>query len=65
MTFSRNDLPLLGVTWRKFPTLADAKRFASFAERETRHDEYPCEAFVNVDERNEPGERFEVKVRNW
>lgn len=65
MKFSRNELPLLGVTWRTFATLADAKRFAAFAERETRHDQYPCEAFVTVDERNDHDKRFEVKVRNW
>ena len=65
MTFSRDDLPVLGVTWRGFSTLTEAKRFAAFAERETKHDNHPCEAFITEDSRNPPFERFEVKVRNW
>jgi hypothetical protein len=63
--FSTRDLPLLGVTWRRFPTLQEAKRFAAWAERSTRRDQYPCEALVYTDDRNDPKERFEVKVSNW
>jgi hypothetical protein len=63
--FSRDSLPCLGVTWTRFATLREARRFAAWAERETKRDQYPCEAFVTEDNRNDPGETFEVKVRNW
>ena len=66
LVFDRRMLPLLGVTWRRFATLADARRFAAWAERETRNDEYPCESFVAAaDPDADPDQRFEVKVRNW
>jgi len=65
MQFNRNMLPLLGVTWHRFPTHAQARAFASWAERETRRDEYPCESFILRQDDADPSERWEVKVRNW
>ena len=64
-TFSRNDLPLLGVTWRRFATEGQARAFARWAEQETRHDQYPCEAFIARDDEADPAERWEVKISNW
>lgn len=64
-TWNDHDLPLLGVTWRRFSTLSEAKRFAAWAERTTRHHEYPCEAFISEEPTYDPEERFEVKARNW
>jgi hypothetical protein len=63
--FSRNDLPILGVTWRWFDNKRDAILFAQFAENETQHDEYPCEAFLMRDEFSGSQGQWEVKVRNW
>lgn len=65
MSFTERDLPVLGVTWRYFPTEREAKRFASWAEKTTRAWEYPCEAFITARDDMPAGERFEVKVRNW
>ena len=62
MQFTRKMLPILGVMWHQFDTLAEAEAFANWAEAETANDEHPCEAFINsVDH----GPGFEVKVRNW
>ena len=63
--FSRDQLPCVGVTWTCFPTLEQARRFAAWAEHETRHDQYPCDAYITTDARNPPDAFFEVKVRNW
>ena len=63
--FNETMLPSLGVMWHWFPTLAQAQAFANWAERETRHRQYPCEAFVKVCDDHPEHERFEVKVRNW
>lgn len=63
--FSRNMLPLLGVSYRRFPTRSEAERFASWAEHETRNDQYPCEAFVYFDDRGAEVDSWEVKVVNW
>ena len=60
----RRALPILGVVWRYFPTEAEARRFARRAEAGTRHDEYPCEAFVSAEDDGE-GNPWCVKVRNW
>ena len=65
MNFSERDLPILGVTWRRFPTKSQAAAFARWAEAFTRNDEYPCEAFISIDDDAPEDERFEVKVRNW
>ena len=64
-SFDRNMLPCLGVTWHRFANRNTAAAFARWAERETRNDQYPCEAFVTSDDRNPADERWEVKVRNW
>lgn len=63
--FNRNMLPLLGVTWNRFSTQREAMAFAKWAEKETKNDQYPCEAFVIRDDDLPEEERFEVKVRNW
>jgi len=65
MEFDRNMLPLLGVTWRRFATRNEALRFARWAERETRNDEYPCDAYIMRDDILPDGEKWEVKVTNW
>jgi hypothetical protein len=65
MHFDRNMLPLLGVTWRYFPTKHDALAFAQWAEHETAQDEYPCEAFVTIEDDRPTDERYCVMVRNW
>jgi hypothetical protein len=63
--FSRDWLPCLGVSWRRFPTHSEALAFANWAERTTEQDQWPCESFVTETEDAPPDERFEVKVRNW
>jgi len=63
--FDRSMLPILGVRWERFSTEREAQRFARWAERETRRDYYPCEAFVTRDDDASPEDRWEVKVRNW
>ena len=65
MTFDRRDLPILGVKWNWFPNLRDAKRFAAWAERETKNDRHPCDAYISERDDLPPDERYEVKVRNW
>jgi hypothetical protein len=58
-------LPILGITWTGFATLAEATAFAAWAERSIRHDRHPCEAFIER-RHDMPSEgRYEVKVRNW
>lgn len=58
--FNRDMLPCLGVMWHYFDSFENAQAFAQWAENVTSNDEYPCEAFVTVDD-----DVFEVKVRNW
>lgn len=58
--YDRNMLPILGVCWHRFSTLRDAMAFAKWAEKTTRKDQYPCDAYVLEDD----GE-YEVKVVNW
>ena len=64
-TFSERDLPILGVTWHRFPTKKEATAFANWAESFTKHDQYPCDAFITIDDDAPADERFEVRVTNW
>lgn len=61
-TFNRDMLPILGVTWREFDSEREAVRFAKWAERTTRNDQYPCDAYAY---QNEHTKKWEVKVVNW
>lgn len=61
-TFNRDMLPILGVTWREFDNEREAVRFAKWAERTTRNDQYPCDAYAY---QNEHTKKWEVKVVNW
>lgn len=61
-TFTRDMLPILGVSWREFDTEKEAVRFAKWAERTTRNDRYPCDAYAYV---NEHTKKWEVKCVNW
>ena len=65
MTFDRSMLPILGVKWVHFPTLREAWKFADWAERETKNDTHPCDAYVTEDLDIPLHERYVVKVRNW
>ena len=65
MQFDRNMLPALGVIWRGFANELEAKRFARWAENETRHDQWPCEAYVWREDDRPADERWQVKVVNW
>ena len=65
MTFDRSMLPILGVKWVHFPTLQEAWKFADWAERETKNDQHPCDAYVTENLDVSPHERYEVRVRNW
>lgn len=60
MQFNRNWLPILGVMWHRFDTMREAKRFAAWAERETRYMEYPCECSIYTEDGV-----ITVKVPNW
>ena len=63
--FDDGMLPILGVVWRRFDTEKEARAFAAWAERTTKHHAHPCEAFVMSDQAGENGDQWEVKVRNW
>ncbi len=63
--FNRSMLPILGVKWVCFPSLREAQKFAAWAERETKHDRHPCDAYVYTRDDLPPDERYEVKIRNW
>jgi hypothetical protein len=56
-----NRLPVLGVSWTTFPTIAEAVRYQWRVEYGTRHHKYPCEVEVTMDETGE----VEVKTWNW
>jgi hypothetical protein len=63
--FTFDQLPTLGVKWERFGTMAQAQKFARWAERATRRWEYPCEAYVTERVDLPQADRFEVCVRNW
>ena len=65
MHFTRNMLPILGVMWHGFSNERDAIRFARWAEKETAKDEYPCDAYVWLENDRPEHERWQVKVVNW
>lgn len=65
MSFDRNMLPLLGVSWNYFPTLREAERFAEWAECQTCRDQYPCETDIEFEDYRPVGEQYVVKVSNW
>lgn len=65
MQFSRNMLPILGVTFHSFATQEEATAFAEWAERETKGSERPCDALVIHDPDRPEGDQYEVKVSNW
>jgi hypothetical protein len=65
MKFNRTMLPISGTQWHLFPTEARAKAFAAWAERVTRLDRRPCQAWV-VEVHFGPGQPYwEVQVSNW
>ena len=57
----RNRLPILGVTWTTFPTMAEAVRYQRRVEYATRRDLHPCE--VEITELT--AAEVEVRTRNW
>jgi len=63
MKFNRTMLPISGTQWHLFPTEAQAKAFAAWAERATRLDRRPCQAWVAPATAGMPG--WEVQVSNW
>ena len=62
--FDASMLPVLGVRWERFPTQAQAEAFASWAERVTARDHYPCEATIDWRPDYSVGEQWEVRVRS-
>lgn len=65
MEFHRNMLPGLGVVCHGFQTYHEARRFASWAQRVTRFDQYPCDAHVAREDDRPEWDRWQVKVSNW
>ena len=65
MQFTEMMLPVLGVTWHYFADEKTAKALARWAERTTRNRQYPCEAFVTLEDDRPQNERYVVKIRNW
>jgi hypothetical protein len=65
MQFHRNMLPSLGVSYHGFETYHEARRFAAWAQRVTRLDRYPCDAYVTRENDRQEWERWQVKVTNW
>lgn len=59
--FSPDMLPILGVVWRQFPTEHDAKTFANYATRTTRHHDHPCRSSYALTDDG----TWVVKVSNW
>jgi len=57
----RNRLPVLGVTWTTFPTMAEAVRYQRRVEYATRRDRYPCDVAIT----DATASEVEVRTRNW
>lgn len=68
-TFSRNLLPILGVSYLEFKKYRDAVRFAVWARTETAMDEHPCETEItwSIDTSSKRSQHkvWTVKVSNW
>ncbi len=60
--FTPRMLPILGVCYHQFASLANAERFARWAVERTRKKDRPCRVTVY---RNDNGTGYEVRVANW
>ena len=63
--FNRSMLPIIGVKWVPFDTEAECDAFMDWAEKETEHDQYPCDAYWVGLEIWDGKPQYVAKVKNW